>query len=194
LHQKHRALTNNRNDNKTSEAKISKEVLYALREGDHSAFDKVYLCFVSPITDFLTVLLRCRETAEEIAQETFVVLWEKRENIDPDKNISGYLFTIAKNFALKRLNKNKMISSSEGFPIQENHSLAIAPDEIFIGKETEILIEILIRKMPAQRRRIFEFNRKEGLTNDEIARRLNISKNTVENHVTIALKDLRKGL
>jgi len=95
---------------------------------------------------------------------------------------------------LKRLNSDKTISYDAELPVKENHSLAIAPDEIFIGKETEILIEILTRKMPPQRRRIFEFNRKEGLTNDEIARRLNISKNTVENHITSALKDLRKGL
>ena len=175
----------------TRKENISPMVLHALREGNHLAYEKVYLHHVSSVKKFMTLLTRSEDIAEEITQETFITLWEKRENIDPDKNISGYLYIIAKNFALKHFRKNKIISDVE---IQEDNDplMNITPDEILIAKEKEILTEIVIKKMPAQRRKIYELSRKEGLTNSEIAERLNISKNTVENHVTSALKDLRE--
>lgn len=173
------------------EKDIFSDVFRSLRDGDHSAYEEVYLKYVSSIKKFLTVLTRSEEIAEEITQETFVTLWEKRESIDPDKNISGYLFTIAKHFALKYFKRNQVLLGEE-FMMHEKNRLDLAPDEILIGKEQEILTDIAVKRMPAQRRKIYEFSRKDGLTNGEIAERLQISKNTVENHITSALKDIRK--
>ncbi|WP_336526895.1 sigma-70 family RNA polymerase sigma factor, partial [Bacteroides acidifaciens] len=56
----------------------------------------------------------------------------------------------------------------------------------------EVLLSIAIEKMPPQRKRIFQMSRKKGMNNEEIANELHISKRTVENHLTQALKDIRK--
>ena len=170
---------------------ISPTVLQALRDGNHLAYEKVYLHYVSSVKNFLTMLTRSKQTAEEITQEVFVTIWERRKNIDPQKNISGYLYVIAKNFALKYFRKNQMLLGSE-FQVMKNPLLDVAPDEILIAKEKALLTEIAVRKMPAQRRKVYELSRKDGLTNSEIAERLQISKNTVENHITSALKDIRE--
>ena len=183
------------NKNKASKKHVEKgnisfNVLQALREGKHSAYEEVYLHYVSSVKEFLTLLTRSVDTAEEITQEVFVTLWEKRKNIDPDKNISGYLYIIARNFALKHFKRNKVVLGNE-LSVMENPLLDISPDDILVAKEKEILTEITIQRMPAQRRKIYELSRKKGLTNSEIAEQLHISKNTVENHITSALKDLR---
>lgn len=65
-------------------------------------------------------------------------------------------------------------------------------EEELYARELSLLIDIAVEKMPPQRRNIFIMSRKDGLSNEEIAQRLNISKRTVENHMTQALAELRK--
>ena len=186
-------ISQNKNKTGKKHAKkkcISSDVLQALREGEHSAYEEVYSHHVSSVKEFLIMLTRSVEISKEITQEVFITLWEKRENIDSEKNISGYLYIIAKNFALKHFKRNNIILGKD-FPVKEDVLLDSAPDEILVAKEKEVITEIAIKRMPAQRRRVYKLSREEGLTNREIAERLNISKNTVENHITSALKDIR---
>ncbi len=75
-------------------------------------------------------------------------------------------------------------AKSEDFSLEE---------EIF-AKEIRLLIDLTVTKMPDQRRRIYNMSRVEGLKNDEIAEKLHISKKTVENHLNMALKEIRKSI
>lgn len=172
---------------------IAREQIEALRAGDHHAFEDIYLHYVTPVKNFLRTLTRSEEDAKGITQNVFMTLWEKRETVDPERNISSFLYTIARNLALKHFEHNKVI---EKYAISVTHwqDADIAADEILIGREKELLIEIAISRMPAQRRTVYTMSRIEQLSNDEIAKMLNISKNTVENHLTLALKDLREVL
>ena len=180
---------------KQTEAKptVTPELLQALRSGDQNAFERIYLHYVSSVKNFLTVLTRSGEAGEEITQEVFVTLWEKRDRIDPDKNISAYIYTIAKNYAFKYFNRKKGLLQEDVMSADSLEAYG-SPDEILIQKEKEILIEIAVSQMPPQRRKIYRLSRIEGLSNSEIAEMLNISKNTVENHITSALNDLREVL
>lgn len=167
--------------------------LTALRMGDHEAYKKVYLHYIDPVVEFLKMLTKSDGDAEEIAQEVFVSLWEKRSKIDPKKNIRGYIYTYARNAVLNYFKHKKVEDKYLHFTENEARSYE-SSDDLMVARETELLIRIAIDRMPSRRKEIFEMSRFEGLSNEEIAERLDISKNTVENHLTHANRDIRKLL
>ncbi len=169
---------------------ITEAILAAVRAGDPDAFRMVYLHYVTPLKEFLTILLRNEEEAKEITQDVFVKLWEKRADIDPGKNVKGLIYTVARNLAMNHFGHRKAIDNYTAFA--RNQTLDyISSDEIVIARETELLIQIAVSRMPDQRRRVFVMSREEGLSNDEIATRLDISKHTVDNHLAAAKKTLK---
>lgn len=167
--------------------------LTALRRGDHEAYKNVYLHYIDPVIEFLKMLTKSDCDAEEIAQDVFVSLWEKRDKIDPQKNIRGYIYTYARNEALNYFKRKKVENKYLHFTGNEAKFYE-SSDDIIVARETEILIRIAIDRMPSRRKEIFEMSRFEGLPNEKIAERLDISKNTVENHLTHANRDIRKLL
>ena len=166
-------------------------MLKALRDGDHQAFQVVYLHYATPIKDFLTVLTRSEEDAREITQDVFANIWEKRDQIDPEKSIKGYLYTSARNAALK-LFEHRKVRDKYAETSSYSSDEALFSDEILIAEETRILIEIAVSRMPPQRKKIFELSREEGLKSTEIAERLNLSRHTVDNHLAAAKKDIKE--
>ncbi len=172
---------------------IAPGVLDAVRNGDHDAFKKVYLHYVTPLKNFMTVLLRDEEEAKEMTQEVFVRLWEKRDAINPAKSVKGLIYTMARNCALNYFEHKKVIDKYNLLAVAASEQ-ELSSDEIVIAKETAILTKIAVARMPAQRKRIFEMSHDQGLSNQEIAQQLNLSKNTVDNHLAAARKDLKEVL
>lgn len=167
--------------------------LLALREGDHEVFREVYLHYASPVKDFLQILTRSEEEAEELTQEIFVSVWEKRARIDPAKSFKGYLYTIARNAAFKLFERRKVHERYVQTPTYVDPASYTLDDEL-IAAETALLVDIAIERMPAQRRKVFEMSRSEGLKAVEIADRLGLSRHTVDNHLAAAKKDLKELL
>ena len=175
----------------TEQEVITTELLNAFRSGDMDAYKTLYLTYKTSIQDFIATLVRSEEDAEDITQEIFVNIWKNKELLDASKGIKGYIFIVAKNAALKFLNKKKLsatFTESEGYNVE----YGVKADDMIIAKETAILMAQVVEKMPKQRKEVFELSRKEGLNNSEIATRLNISKENVAVHLHYAMKDLKK--
>lgn len=174
---------------------ITPEHLYKLKSGDHSVFETIFLSYYDHLQHFLQVLTRSQEDSEELTQEVFVYIWSNRDKIDPSRNFKGYLYTIARNSAMRwfRDKRSHQIEAWEEIDDTQSNG-GSASDEIIIAKETELLIKMVVAGMPRQRKKIYEMSRVEGLRNDEIADMLNISKNAVEKQITFALKDIRDVL
>ena len=168
-----------------------KDVLIALKSGDHKAFEVIFVSYFNKVKYFINGLVKSESDAEELAQEVFVKLWIGRESIVIEKSFSSYLYVIARNAAFNFI-KSRIVRDSYLNDQIRNGEDSATSEEVIVAKETELLLKMIVSKMPEQRRRIYELSRNQGLRNDEIAQQLNISKKTVENQLSLALKELRQ--
>lgn len=170
--------------------KINTDTLLALKSGDHTAFETVFLAYFDKIHYFINSLVKSTDEAKELSQDVFEKLWNTRESIDESKSFSSFLYTIACNTTFNYL-KHKLVKESyhESLPRCEEFD---DPQEVLFAKEIALLIEMTVNKMSDRRREIYNYSRHEGLTNEEIAIKLNISKKTVENQLSLILRELRK--
>lgn len=172
---------------------IEKERLVAMSRNDMKAFDLLFMEYFPKMKRFLAGFLDSEEDAEDMAQDVFVKLWQSRGLLVHIDNLNAYLYRIAKNTLysyMERSVKPELCSVDHMPEIPGTNTL----EEILFAKELEDLMDLTIEKMPAQRKTIFLLSRKEGISNEEIAQRLGISKRTVETHISAALSDIRKVL
>lgn len=172
---------------------ISPSVVAAVKEGDREAFRYVYLHFSDSLIRFLSALLRDRDEAEEIAQNIFITLWEKREVLDPAKGIRRYLYQLAKFHAMDHFDRRKVRDKYEEF-CRRGDVYDLAADDILQGKETALLIEHVINNMPVRQREVFRMSREQKKSYEEIATELDMNINTVKNHIKVSLRELREVL
>lgn len=168
-----------------------KEQLFDLSNGDIKAFNGLFMLYFPKLKLFLTGFLDSDAEAEDLAQDVFVKLWQSRQSLANVDNLNAYLYRMAKNILYTYLNRSfstDLISEAESYHIPSIDEL----EELIFAKELEELIDVTIEKMPPQRKMIFRLSRKQGLSNEAIALQLNISKRTVETHISAALADLRK--
>lgn len=158
---------------------------------DELYFDQLYLLYHPKLTHFLVSLLHDDELSRDMAQDIFIKLWEKRNNLESIDNISAYIYRMAKNSVF---NHFKHIKIETRYQINELivSQFDQSTEESVFANDLQELISYHIECMPKQRAKIFKMSRIEGLDNGEIAHQLNIDKRTVENHITNALRDLRK--
>ena len=167
---------------------VTPEVVEALREGDHVAYEKVYMHYKKPLEHFIYKLSGSLDETREIVQDVFVNVWEKREQINPRKSIKNYLFVIAKNAALKTIYKRNKHAGIEDYESRLLDDRETTDD--LNARETQLLVNIAISNMPRQRREVFDLYRL-GLSSEEIADKLHITKENAAKHLSRARKDIR---
>lgn len=171
--------------------KTEKEQLLDLSNGDIKAFNELFMLYFPKLKLFLSGFLDNDAEAEDLAQDVFVKLWQNRQLLTRIENLNAYLYRIAKNTLYTYLDRTYLPDSISD--TDYNHIPSIDElEELIFAKELEELIDMAIEKMPPQRKTIFSLSRKQGLSNETIALQLNISKRTVETHISAALADLRK--
>ena len=163
----------------------------AFAQGDTRAFELLFLHYQPKLVAFIDGFIKDNEEARDMSQDIFLRLWEKREGCGEIKSFKAFLFKTAKfaiyNYFDHQLVNSKFVEQMLFAPVETTSA-----DESLFAQELQELIDYTVKKMPEQRRRVFEMSRNEGLSNDEIAQLLGISKRTVENHITTALATLRK--
>lgn len=169
---------------------LESEYLEKLGDGDHKAYDTLFLLYYPKVKNFLWGFIKDEQEAFDMAQDIFYKVWVNRKDISKVNSLKAYLFQMAKNMVYNHYEHN-LVKESYIEKYKPEFSEFDITDDID-ARELEILIDITIEQMPEQRQRIFKMSRKEGKSNDEIAEILQINKRTVENHITQALKDIRK--
>jgi RNA polymerase sigma-70 factor (family 1) len=171
------------------------ELLQLLKEDDHAAYTEIYHRYFYVLYVHAYKKLLDEEQAKDIIQEVFTSLWIKREFSIPQTNLAGYLFTAARNkifdlFAHQKV-EAKYIRSLDLF--MQSHS-NISADHRIREEELKAYIEKQIEALPPKMRLIFEMSRKQNLSHQEIAEKLNTNPNNISKQLTTALKLLKTKL
>lgn len=168
-----------------------KQCIKDLIAGKHDAFKNVFMEYFPRVKYFIAHLVKSDSVAEELSQDVFMKVWEYRERLGVVESFNSYIYRMAKNAALNYL-RHKYFEEIYLEEYEAPSNLTIEED--LYAREIELLEQLTVNRMPTQRKTVYEMSRKEGLTYDEIATRLGISRKTVENHINLALKDIRKTL
>lgn len=172
--------------------KVDIKTLGSLKEGDHKAFETVFIAYYNKTKTFIYGYLKSESDAEELAEDIFVSLWENRRNINTTRSFNAYLHTIARNTAINFL-KHKYLHNTYLSNTQYTEYSSTSEEEL-IAKELGLLVDDVVEKMPNQRKQIYLLSRNEGFTNTEIAEKLNTTKRNVESQLSLALKEIRKTI
>ena len=171
---------------------ISDEKLVsAIKKDDHHAFDELFKKYGPYLFAFVMSVVKEKYWAEETVQEVFIKIWEKRKNLDSTMSFKSYLFTIALNTTKKIYRKKLQEEKFKQDIVLELHTDHIADIDVVEYSNLLKYIDEIIDKLPSSRRKIFILSKKDGLKNAEIAKRLNISEQTVKNQLVSAMKFLR---
>ena len=168
------------------------ELLRQLIAGNAESFRKIYECYQGKIFLFTLRLTKSKSEAEEVIQEVFVRLWEKREKIKVEKNFNAYILTITKNLILNKLKKAAYDKTVQQNIYQNMQALQNTTVDLLIEKELTRLHQQAVDRLSPQKKIVFRLSREEELSYEEIAERLGISKNTVRNQITDSLKSIRE--
>lgn len=167
------------------------ELVKLLKEGNVLAFKQVYNLYFDKAFDTALIILKNNTWAEDIVQDTFTIIWHNRENLNETLDIWYYIFVLIKNNCINKLRlikKDQNLKDQLYAAIQEQKSY-----QEDLNLELEISKKIAYAKslLTPQQRLIYDLCKEEGFSYHEVANKLNISKNTVKNHMVNSFKILR---
>jgi RNA polymerase sigma-70 factor (family 1) len=168
--------------------------LLRLSNDDEKAFEFIYWKYNAHVYNFANSLLYSPKIAQDITQNVFLKIWEKRHEINPEQNFNAYLFTIARNMVYKETEQKLLAEQSLRQLQEEEDVLDMSTIQTLDYHFTEELCRSLVEELPPARREIFKLSRFERLSNKEIALRLSISERTVETQLYRATRFLKRKL
>ncbi|HTI12401.1 MAG TPA: sigma-70 family RNA polymerase sigma factor [Puia sp.] len=166
-----------------------KELARRLIEGDLAAFNEIYQKYFHPVYCNALKITREVPVAEDVLQEVFIALWEKRQTIDPEKSLAGWLFILCYHKSINILRK-KLRESLVYKELQQPEDSS-REEEIKYVAQWKILENALSCLSP-QRRRVFELCKLQGKTYEEAAMELRISKYTVKEYLSAAIVSIKE--
>ncbi|NGM63121.1 RNA polymerase sigma-70 factor [Sphingobacterium sp. SGG-5] len=164
-----------------------------LRDGDHKAFLEIYNRHGKTLYYFAKKFIQDTDVIDDIVHDSFLNLWNARHRIKSEYPIENYLFRIVRNLVFKHL--KSQLKSHEALVelkhFEEKRIVQQSAEQTVIEEEYDGIYELAIERLPPQRKKIFMMCREEGLSHKEIAQFLNISPNTVKEHMSLAMKTIQ---
>lgn len=168
------------------------EILKSLASGDQQVFSQLFRRYYLKVRSFAYGFVKDPDEADDLAQTVFIKIWDKHEIFSCVRNFDAYLYTLTKYTIF-----NYIKSQASGSVVHDEFpdiSDTDTPYEILLASDLKLLIDMVVDSMSPQRKMVYILSRVRGLSNDEIAVRLGIHKKTVENHLNLALKELRNAI
>jgi RNA polymerase sigma-70 factor (ECF subfamily) len=168
------------------------DLLARIREGDERALGIVAERYWIHVVRHAAAILGSTARAEDIAQETFVRIWERRETWKLEGSVRGLLFMISRNLSLDE--RRRDVTRARAVRHSPCVSRFPSPEEHSIGTELDEAYSRALKMLPERRREVYLLVRHHGLSHQEVSQALALSPQTVANHVRLALIDLREAL
>jgi len=170
------------------------DIIRQIAQGDKNAFEVLFKNHYANLCGYAVKYVWELDQAEEIVQDLFFNLWNKKSQLFISSSVESYLFRAVRNACLN-YQKHKKIRDNYANAVQENYSSGIGlNDNPMEALELQKKIDESIGSMPPERKKIFLLSRYDGLKYQEIAEKLGISVKTVEAQMGKALKYLREEL
>jgi RNA polymerase sigma-70 factor (ECF subfamily) len=178
-------------------SKAEKLLIEKIKEGDEEAFEKLFFEYYAPLCKYALKIVKSQVLAQDAVQEVFMKVWKSHENWDVYHSINTYLYQAVRNQSLdilEAINKQRDISRKlfeEKIGEKNSEGTGDNPDYV-----TELIEGIwnIAETMPKRRKTVFTLHRRNGLSYKEIATVMGIKRKSVENHMALALKNIRDGI
>lgn len=165
-----------------------------LKDGDEDAFAEIYSRYADSLAGFASSKLFDMDDAKDIVHDLFVKFWEERRQLQVDRNLKAYLFTLARYRIINKIRKN--ITREEYAGMVQAWDSGSEPDieRQIAAKELQQNIDNSLLSLSPRIKEIYLLSREEHLSITEIAAKLQLSEQTVKNQLTSALKHIRESL
>jgi len=175
---------------------LEREVILVreLKNGNVSAFDELFEIYGKRIHHFAFGYLKSQDDADEIVQDVFFRIWEKRKELKPELSFKAYLFKISYNYILQYFEKARKSQAYKDRIIEESLTFDPDLDERIDYQALLDQLETIIDSLPPRQKDIFVRRRKEGQSVKDIAKALGLSPKTIENHLTQAIREVKRQM
>ena len=172
---------------------FDKDLMIQLKNANEEAFRQVFDRYGKKVYRYILHYVKVGVEAEDITQNVFLRIWEKRNLLDPAKSFEGFIFTIAYRAVIDhfRANPKQLQSLFPADLITDSFVSTVGADALLNHHQLESIYQQALQALPPKRKEIFLLSRHGGLTNKQIAQQLGISIKTVESQMTAALSFLK---
>jgi RNA polymerase sigma-70 factor (family 1) len=167
-------------------------LLRCVANADEHAFKLLYTAYAPKLYTVALKYLRSPASAQDVVQEIFIKVWKARKQLATIQNFSAYVYVMGRNVILNELRKKATGSITEYLLQLQEPSLL--PDVQLRQKEIAAFIREAITSLPPQQQKVYLLSREQELSHKEIAKKLGITYNTVREHMSAALTNIRKSL
>lgn len=165
------------------------------QNSDQQAFKELYLAYFDQLYKFAFSILHSAEFAEEAVNDVFLNIWQKRTRLKTINNLTNYLYISTKNTSFNYLSKFRKERNTTLDDVMVRFEVdELTPETAYFTAEVRNEIERAINQLPPKTKLVFQMAKIEGLKYKEIAEILNISVNTIDNHIATSIKKLSQVL
>jgi RNA polymerase sigma-70 factor (family 1) len=168
-----------------------KLLLSRIALGDKDAFRVLYARYWSTVYSIAIGWLKSPEWSQDVVQDVFFKLWDKREKLPEVEHVRSYLFIVARNEIISAFKSKSLRLGSIEHYMEILPGNYLQPDHALGLKQSEAFVHAAVEQLSPRQKLIFQLTRQEGLSHEEIANRLGLTKETVSNHATRALHSIR---
>ena len=180
---------------RSSTNNTDKDLLNGIAAGDEAAYRMLFERYWDTIYSSAFLLTKSPEISEDVTQDVFAMIWEKRNELARVDNLQAFLFVSARNKIYSRLRKlSSQDSYREYMQLYMNESRRSAGEDQIYSRDLEQQLQRAVAKLPPQQQRAFRLSRFEGLDHEHIAALMGVSRVTIKSYIVQALATLRKAL